>query len=158
MFVSGYVYRLLRYEARQKKIPWAALMVLRDLELLGPTDQRTLAAIEQVRAPTMTVLIRQMEGRGWIRRKQDEDDGRFNQVSITPPGRKALREAGRILRQRLDEELTEVPAMTLRDLEEDLGEIATVFMKTTQKSVPPRSRGKAPLPIRQGNVRASRKL
>jgi DNA-binding MarR family transcriptional regulator len=134
MFVSGYVYRLLRYEARQKKIPWAALMVLRDLELLGPTDQRTLAAIEQVRAPTMTVLIRQMEGRGWIRRKQDADDGRFNQVSITPRGRTALRRAGRTLQQRLDMELTNVTAKTLGDLEKGLADLSAVFMRGINRS------------------------
>ena len=48
MFVSGYVYRLLCAKARTLGIRWSGLMVLVDLDLLGPTRQRALVEIEQV--------------------------------------------------------------------------------------------------------------
>jgi DNA-binding MarR family transcriptional regulator len=76
MFVSGYVYRLLRAKARQLKIRWLGLMVLVDLDLLGPTEQRMLVEIEQVRGSTMTVLLQDLEQRGWIRRATQEQDNR----------------------------------------------------------------------------------
>ena len=59
MFVSGYVYRLLCAKARTLGIRWSGLMVLVDLDLLGPTRQRALVEIEQVRGSTMTVLLQE---------------------------------------------------------------------------------------------------
>lgn len=114
MFVVGYVYRLLRFEARHEKIGWTALMVLKDLDLLGPSNQKVLAEIEQVRAPTMTVLINQMERKGWVQRRSDPDDGRSYKVTITTRGRKQLRATGRMLQTRLE---TELSALAIGDSE-----------------------------------------
>ena len=91
MFVVGYVQRLLRFEARHEKIGWTALMVLKDLDFVGPSSQRVLAEIEQVRAPTMTVLIDQMERKGWVQRRPDPDDARSYKVTITAEGTAQLR-------------------------------------------------------------------
>ena len=57
MFVSGYVYRILRLEARSAGLRWTGILVLKDLDLLGPLTQQALADIEQVSRPTMTVLL-----------------------------------------------------------------------------------------------------
>ncbi len=128
MFVSGYVYRLLRYEARHAKIRWTALMVLKDLDLLGPSNQRTLAEIEQVRAPTMTVLVQQMERHGWVRRKADAKDARSSLVRITPKGRKQLRSSGLRLRQSLEAELVDVPPDVLKTLGEGLSSLSSTLI------------------------------
>lgn len=128
MFVSGYVHRLLRNEARQRRLRWTALMVLKNLQLLGPSNQRTLADIEQVSAATMTVLIQQMERQGWIRRASGGDDARVSLVSITAAGRQELKSAGRLLRQRLEEELNGVPAGALDELQRSLGVLTKVIM------------------------------
>jgi DNA-binding MarR family transcriptional regulator len=109
MLVSGYVHRMLRHEARQQKIPWAPLMVLKDLAVLGTANQRTLAQIEQISAPTMTVLLRSMEKRGWITRAAGEDDARQWLISITGEGRQQLKSAGRLLQRRLDSEIAHIP-------------------------------------------------
>ena len=87
MFVSGYVYRLVRAKARQLGFRWSALMVLADLDLLGPTEQRRLVAIEQVRGSTMTVLLQDLEKRGWLERVDHDADARVTLVSITASGR-----------------------------------------------------------------------
>lgn len=104
-FVSGYLYRIVRWEARDLGIRWTALMVLRDLSLLGPSTQRTLADVEQVTEPTMTVLLEQMQKRGWITRKRDPRNGRVKLVEITAKGTRELANAGRVLRERLAAEL-----------------------------------------------------
>jgi DNA-binding MarR family transcriptional regulator len=129
MFVSGYVHRMLRNEAKRLNLRWTALMVLKDLQLLGVVSQRTLAGIEQVTPPTMTVLIRQMESRGWIRRESHGADARVSLVAITPEGRKELKRSGQLLRQRLGEELSAVPAPVLKNLQENLGVLTAVIME-----------------------------
>jgi DNA-binding MarR family transcriptional regulator len=116
MFVSGYVYRLLRGKARELRVRWSALMVLVDLDLLGPTDQRTLVAIEQIRGSTMTVLLQDLEKRGWIERVVHERDARVTRVAITATGRRELRLSGRKLRKHLDDELDGVPEHVMREV------------------------------------------
>lgn len=128
MLVSGYVHRLLRNEAKRLNMRWTALMVLKDLQLLGAVSQRTLAEIEQVTAPTMTVLLRQMERRGWIRRDSHDIDARVSLVAITPEGQKELRRSGQLLRERLEAELSAVPAPVLKNLQENLGVLTTIIM------------------------------
>lgn len=108
--VSGYLYRLLRYESRDLGIRWTALMVLRDLALLGPSAQRRLAEIEQVREPTMTVLLQQMHKRGWVTRRRPPHSARVKLASITPKGERELAAADRFLRERLRSELEALSA------------------------------------------------
>ena len=129
MFISGYVHRLLRYEAKQLNLRWTALMVLKDLQLLGPVSQRTLAEIEQVSAPTMTVLIQQMLERKWVRREGTEADARVSLVSITVVGRQELKRAGGLLQARLEAELIDLPEGVLKKLQENLGLLSAVVMK-----------------------------
>jgi DNA-binding MarR family transcriptional regulator len=133
MFVVGYLQRLLRREARHEKIGWTALMILKDLDLLGPSSQRDLAEVEQVRAPTMTVLINQMERKGWVQRRADPDDGRSYKVTITPRGKKQLRATGRLLQRKLE---TELDALAIRDtgvLAVSLAELARALWKGAQR-------------------------
>lgn len=136
MFISGYVHRLLRYEAKQRNLRWTALMVLKDLQLLGPVSQRTLAEIEQVSAPTMTVLIQQMAERKWVRRAGTEGDARVSLVSITATGRRELKKAGALLQARLEAELIDLPEEVLKKLQENLGCLSAVVMKKIH-GVPP---------------------
>ena len=120
-FVSGYLYRLLRYEARDLGIRWTALMVLKDLALLGPSTQRTLAEIEQVREPTMTVLLQQMQKRGWVTRRRSPDSARVKLAAITPKGQEELATAGHFLRERLRAELAALSAAEWTALDAGLG-------------------------------------
>jgi DNA-binding MarR family transcriptional regulator len=117
MFVSGYVYRLLIREARRIGIRWRAILVLKDLDLLGPLSQQTLADIEQVKRPTMTVLLQQMETEGWITRTVDPQNRSANVVSITPPGRRTLRRAGKALRTRIQAAIGEMSQRELSEID-----------------------------------------
>ena len=127
MFVVGYVQRLLRFEVRHEKIGWTALMVLKDLDFLGPSSQRMLAEIEQVRAPTMTVLINQMEREGWVQRRPDPDDARSYRVTLTTRGTKQLRETGHVLQIRLETELGTLAIGDTGTLATSLAEMAKAF-------------------------------
>jgi len=129
MFVSGYVYRLLHAKARALGIRWSGLMVLVDLDLLGPTQQRALVEIEQVRGSTMTVLLQDLEERGWVDRVVDEADARVTLVTITAAGRAELRHAGKLLRHHLNEELSGLPAAILRDVATALEPLASALMQ-----------------------------
>jgi DNA-binding MarR family transcriptional regulator len=95
MFVSGYVYRILRREARRAGLRWTAILVLKDLDLLGPLSQQALADIEQVKRSTMTVLLRQVEELGWVKRSVHTENRSSKLVHLTATGRRALRAAGR---------------------------------------------------------------
>ena len=129
MFVSGYVYRLLRARARGLGIRWSGLMVLVDLDLLGPTEQRTLVEIERVRGSTMTVLLQDLERRGWVEREAHEGDARVTRVMITASGRTELRRAGRLLRDHLDAELSGLPGKVLRDVAAALKPLSSALMQ-----------------------------
>jgi DNA-binding MarR family transcriptional regulator len=128
MFVSGYVYRFLQHETRRLGLRWTALMVLKDLDVLGSVSQRTLADIEQVRKPTMTVLLQQMEQQGWIHRTIDPDNRRVNLVTITSSGAKELRAAGKKLSDRLQGALEGLPKPALNELEAGLGQLIDLWM------------------------------
>jgi len=129
MFVSGYVYRLLRARARGLGIRWSGLMVLVDLDLLGPTEQRTLVEIERVRGSTMTVLLQDLERRGWVEREAHEGDARVTRVMVTASGRTELRRAGRLLRDHLDAELSGLPGKVLRDVAAALKPLSSALMQ-----------------------------
>ena len=127
-FVSGYLYRIVRYAARDLGIRWTALMVLKDLSLLGPSTQRTLADVEQVTEPTMTVLLEQMQQRGWITRNRDPHNGRIKRVAITAKGQRELKNAGRVLRERLGGELAGLSAAELDAIGAALGPLVALLM------------------------------
>lgn len=126
-FVSGYLYRIVRYEARDLGIRWTALMVLKDLALLGPSTQRTLCDVEQVTEPTMTVLLDQMQERGWITRNRDPNNGRIKLVAMTAKGATELRKAGRVLRERLGGELAGLSAAELEAIDAALAPLVALL-------------------------------
>jgi len=56
----------------------------------GPITLGDLARAEQVRPPTMTKLVRALEGAKLVSRKVDAEDGRVTWISATDKGRKLL--------------------------------------------------------------------
>jgi DNA-binding MarR family transcriptional regulator len=58
----------------------------------GPRRITELAEIEGVAQPTMTLLVKRLEERGWIARERDPDDGRVVLVSLTEAGVTAIEE------------------------------------------------------------------
>ena len=62
------------------------------LSTLSAAPQRitTLAELEGLAQPTVTIMIKRLEERGWVERCRDDGDGRVVVVSITAQGSEAL--------------------------------------------------------------------
>jgi DNA-binding MarR family transcriptional regulator len=63
----------------------------------GPLSLGALARAEQVRPPTISRVVAQLERRGLVTREPDAEDGRVQRVRATAKGRRVL-EAGRARR------------------------------------------------------------
>ena len=70
-------------------VPAAQLSALSVL-MSGPKTLGDLAAAEQVRPPTMSALVAQMERAGLVRRTGDAKDARIVRVDMTAKGRRLL--------------------------------------------------------------------
>jgi DNA-binding MarR family transcriptional regulator len=82
----------------------------------GPITLSELAAAEQVRPPTMTRLVQELERAGLLERLADPTDRRVVRVRATAAGRRLLA-AGRMRRvQRLAEEIERLSAEERRAL------------------------------------------
>ena len=62
------------------------------LSTLSEAPQRitALADLEGLAQPTVTIMVKRLEERGWVARDRDSFDGRVVVVSITQEGRDAL--------------------------------------------------------------------
>ena len=91
----------------------SALSVL----MSGPKTLGDLAAAEQVRPPTMSRLVSEMERAGVARKVTDRDDARVIRVHATPKGLRAL-SRGRSMRiEAIERLMSELDADELRDVE-----------------------------------------
>jgi len=86
--------RRVRRADSESGISAARLSALSVLVFGGPRSLGDLAEAEQVRAPTMSRIVRALEAGGWVRRGADPGDVRRVRLSATARGRRFL-EAGR---------------------------------------------------------------
>ena len=86
--------RRLRREDAASGLTASRLSALSVVVFAGPIRIGELAAAEQVRAPTISRLVTELEGEGLVRRRADQDDGRVQLVEPTAAGRRLL-ERGR---------------------------------------------------------------
>ncbi len=77
--------RLLVKQVRSREISrteMEVLSILRD----GPHRITELTELEGIAQPTMTLLVKRLEGRGWVRREGLPDDGRVVMITLTEEG------------------------------------------------------------------------
>lgn len=109
--------RLLRREDSASGLSAPRLSALSVLAFGGARSLSALAAAEQVALPTMSRLVKQMEGEGLLTRSANPADGRGIQLEITAAGQ-ALMAAGRQRRlKRLQQWLDALPAQQRRTLD-----------------------------------------
>ena len=117
--LHGTAIRLLRFVRKEDEaagITGPQLSVLSVLVYGGPQTLSKLAAAEQVRPPTMSQMVSELEKRGLITRRPI--DRRSALVSVTEKGRKLL-EAGRKRRlAKLAASLSALPGEKLKTLRE----------------------------------------
>jgi DNA-binding MarR family transcriptional regulator len=87
--------RLLRFVRREDAasgVSAAQLSALSVLAFAGPQTLSALAAAEQVRLPTMSRLVADLERFGLVERNPSADDRRSTVLSATVKGRKVMEE------------------------------------------------------------------
>lgn len=104
--------RRLRAEDRATGLSGPRLSALSVIVFNGPIAIGDLAAAEQVRPPTMTNLVRELEREGLVRRTVDPDDKRVQRVRATPRGKRLL-ERGRA--QRITRLASDIATLTEED-------------------------------------------
>jgi len=92
--------RMVRVEDARAGVPPAQLSALSVLVFKGSASLGELAAIEQVKPPTMSRIVQGLVVRGLVARATRQGDRRWVRLSATPKGRKLLL-AGRDRRVRL---------------------------------------------------------
>jgi DNA-binding MarR family transcriptional regulator len=91
--VVHHVARRLRAADSELGLSPTRFSVLGRLAFHGPRSIGELAAMEQVRSPSMTRLIADMESDGFVERNPLPDDRRKVEVRITPAGRRLVKRA-----------------------------------------------------------------
>jgi DNA-binding MarR family transcriptional regulator len=92
------------------------LSVLSVLVFQGPQTMGDLAAIEQVRPPSMSKLVAELARRGLVERNSDEADRRLSRISASRKGRALLEEGRRRRLARLVAALTKLKSAQLAGL------------------------------------------
>ena len=97
----------------------------------GPQRITALAEIESLAQPTVTVLVKRLEERGWVAREHPADDGRVVLVSLTAAGHGALAQWRERYRPRLRAGLEELSEQQLAALV-DAGDAFAVLIDVLQ--------------------------
>jgi DNA-binding MarR family transcriptional regulator len=96
----------------------------------GPCRITELAELEGLAQPTMTVLVRRLEEKGWVERDRQPDDGRVVLMSITEAGHAALEQFRAryraVLRAHI-ETMSDEQLAALRNATEALGSLVDVL-------------------------------
>lgn len=87
--------RRLREHDAETGLTASRLSALSVVVFAGPIRMGDLAAAEQVRPPSMTRTVRDLEAAGLLRRVPDPDDGRVQRVEATDEGHRLLQEGRR---------------------------------------------------------------
>jgi DNA-binding MarR family transcriptional regulator len=82
----------------------------------GPRSLKSLAEAEQVRPPSMTRLVQELETEGYVRRQADPSDGRAVILSATPKATRLLKQGRGRRVELLSERLNEMSAEDARRL------------------------------------------
>jgi DNA-binding MarR family transcriptional regulator len=121
--------RRLRKTDTASGLPGPKLSALSVLVFGGPQTLKYLAAAEQVRAPTMSRLVAELEADGLATKTEDKSDRRVLCIAATAKGR-ALLEAGRERRLEL---LTKQIAALTRDERQLLQRAAALLTRLNEE-------------------------
>lgn len=72
------------------RLSWTSFVGLWVLWVWGEMESREFAQAVGISRPTATGVVTTLEGRGYVRRRKNERDGRMVLVSLTPAGRRTI--------------------------------------------------------------------
>lgn len=97
--------RRLRIEDERSGLSAPRLSALSVIVFAGPVTISELAAAEQVRTPTISRLVKELEGSGLVARARDPGDDRVQRLTATSRGRRLLIEGRKRRVSRLSRDL-----------------------------------------------------
>lgn len=92
----------------------------------GPLRLGDLARAEQVRAPTMTRLVQELEREGLVRRRPDPQDARASRIEATAKGKRLLMQGRRQRVAALSDRLSKLSVAQLEALREGVDVLESV--------------------------------
>ena len=92
----------------------------------GPQRITTLADLDGLAQPTVTLLVKRLEGLGLVQRERSVDDGRVVLVSLTESGREEIESIRLRYRNLLREHLDVLPGEDLAALESAIRVMGTL--------------------------------
>ena len=130
--------RRLREHDADTGLTASRLSALSVVVFAGPIRMGDLAAAEQVRPPSMTRTVRDLEAAGLLRRVPDPDDGRAQRVEATDEGYRLLQEGRRRRVADLASRVADLPP----DERRTLARAAELLSSLTHPVEHPRLRGR----------------
>lgn len=118
--------RLLVKQVRNREISRTEMEVLSILTE-GPRRITELTELEGIAQPTMTLLVKRLEERGWVQREGLPDDGRVVMISLT--------EAGGAAQQRFRARFLEAMRTDLQELSDQQLQALSVATETLSSFV-----------------------
>ncbi len=106
--------RRLRPEDEASGLTAPRLSALSVIVFAGPITIGDLAAAEQVRPPTISRLVKELERDGLVTRDRDPEDGRVQRLRATARGRRTLEDGRRRRVAKLAADLARLPAAERR--------------------------------------------
>jgi DNA-binding MarR family transcriptional regulator len=97
-----------------KPVSVAEAHALLELSRHGSLVQRDLAAWLRLEKSTVSRLVTQLEGRGWLARTRSEEDKRTLLLALTPDGRRIAGELAEARRARFERLLAAIPPRAAR--------------------------------------------
>src|ERR671930_479852 len=93
-----------------KPVPASEAHAVGELDRDGPMTQTTLAGRLRLEKSTVSRLVSQLIGRGWVRRTERDGDARLVWLELTPEGNRAAGELAVARAARFAELLRNIPA------------------------------------------------
>lgn len=120
--------RQLRVHDLETGLTGPRLSALSVVVFAGPISLTALAEAEQVRLPTISRLVRELEWRGLVERVRDPSDRRVRRVRATREGESLLREGRRRRVEALARHLATLPQGELAALERAIDRLADLAL------------------------------
>ena len=108
--------RRLRVEDAQSGLSSPQLSALSVIVFGGPITMGDLATAEQVRPPTISRLVKDLEADGLVKRKRAAEDARVHRVIATAKGKRLLQQGRERRVARLAGQIARLPAAQRRSL------------------------------------------
>jgi DNA-binding MarR family transcriptional regulator len=93
-----------------RPVPASEAHAVGELDRDGPLTQSDLASRLRLEKSTVSRLVAQLTGRGWVRRAERDGDGRLVWLELTPEGRRAAGELAVARAARFADLLRNIPA------------------------------------------------